>query len=263
MGTAPLLDGRVVLIAGAGPGLGRSCARVALDAGAVVALGDLDAGRAQAVADELDPTGERTLVRQLDITDEATIAETIDAVGARFGHIDGLVHVAALDTVVGGLLESALDDWDRVSAVNVKGTLALTKAAVPWFTGGGSVVIIGSIGAVRPRATSLRTAYGISKGALVTAARYLAVELGPRRIRVNTVAPGWKWGPVLEGHLRRTAEATSTPFEELVEAIRADSPMHDIADDDDVADTVLYFLSDLSRKVTGQIVHVDAGSYLP
>lgn len=263
MATTPLLEDRVVLISGAGPGLGRSCARVALDAGARVALGDLVVERAESVARELDPSGVRVLVHPLDIADDRSIDAMVQAVDARWGRLDGLVHVAALDTVVGGLLDGDLDDWDRVSAINVRGTLALTKAAVPLFTDGGSVVVVGSIGAVRPRATSLRLAYGISKGALVTAARYLAVELGPRRIRVNTVAPGWKWGPVLEGHLRRTAEASGTAFEDLVEAIRADSPMHEIADDDDVAGTVLYFLADLSRRVTGQIVHVDAGSYLP
>lgn len=263
MDTTSLLADHVVLVSGVGPGLGRACARVALAAGARVALGDLDAERVASIAAALDPSGDRVVPHRLDITDEGSIDAMVRAVDARWGRVDGLVHVAALDTVVGGLLDGDLDDWDRVSAVNVRGTLALTRAVTPCFVDGGSVVVIGSIGAVRPRGTSLRMAYGISKGALVTAARYLAVELGPRRVRVNTVAPGWKWGPVLEGYLRGVAASSGRPFEELVDEIRADSPMHDIADDDDVADTVLYFLSPLSRKVSGQIVHVDAGSYLP
>ncbi len=260
-----LLEGKVLLVSGTGPGLGRSCVAGALAHGARgVAMCDLHEERAARVAAELDPTGGRTLVRQVDITDEEGVVSFVDAVRDRWGAIDGLVHVAAYDTPVGGLLDGSLADWDQAAAVNVRGTLALTRAAVPLFgERGGSIVVIGTIGAVRPRASSLRLAYGASKGALVTAARYLAVELGSRRIRVNTVAPGFKWGPVLEGYLRDVSAATGRPFEELVDEIRAESPMGEIATDDDIADTVVYLCSDLSSRVSGQIIHVDAGAYLP
>jgi NAD(P)-dependent dehydrogenase (short-subunit alcohol dehydrogenase family) len=260
-----LLDGKVVLISGAGPGLGRSCAAAALAHGARgVALGDLDGGRAAAVAAELDPTAARTHAAKADICSTGDIEAFVAAVRERWGSIDSLVHVAAYDTPVGGLLDGDLADWDRAAAVNVRGTLELTRAAVPLFgERGGSVVIIGTIGAVRPRANSLRLAYGASKGALLTAARYLAVELGPRKIRVNTVAPGYKWGPVLESYLRTITASTGRPFDELVDDIRAESAMGEIATDDDIADTVVYLCSDLARKVTAQVIHVDAGGYIP
>jgi NAD(P)-dependent dehydrogenase (short-subunit alcohol dehydrogenase family) len=260
-----LLEDKVVVVSGVGPGLGRSCAAAALAHGARgVAMADLDGARVAAIAAELDPSGARTLAARVDLRDQTDIDAFAAAVSSRWPTIDAVVNVAAYDTAVGGLLDGDLDDWDRAADVNVRGTLALTRAAVPLFgERGGAVVIIGTIGAVRPRAGSLRLAYGASKGALVTAARYLAVELGPRKIRVNTVAPGFKWGPVLEGYLRGVSASTGRPFEELVDQIRAEAAMGEIADDDDIADSVVYFCSDLSRRVTGQVLHVDAGGYIP
>lgn len=258
-----LLADKVVLVSGVGPGLGRSCARAVLDGGGFVAMGDLDVGRVAAIAKELDPDGQRSLALGMDLTDASDIGRIVDAIRDRWGRIDGLVHVAALDTPVGGLLDGDLDDWDRVAKVNVRGTLELTKAAVDLMGHGSSIVIIGSIGAVRARYETLRLAYGASKGALVTAARYLATELGPRGIRVNTVAPGWKWGPVLAGYVEQLAASSGRSADEIVDGFKADGALRDIADDDDVAETVAFFLSDLSRKVSGQILHVDAGSYFP
>src|SRR5437868_5776861 len=107
-----LLNDRVVLVSGVGPGLGRSCALAALDAGAQVAMADLDGDRAQAIAKELDPAGERTLVFRTDITDSGDVADLARHLRARWDHVDGIVHVAALDTPTGGVLDGDLDDWD-------------------------------------------------------------------------------------------------------------------------------------------------------
>jgi len=256
-----LLDDKVVLVSGVGPGLGRSCVRAVLDGGGLVAVGDMDLDRVGIIAKELDPSGRRTLVAPMDITKPGEVAAMMTAVGERWGRLDGLVHVAALDTPVGGLEDGDLDDWDRVSQVNVRGTLEVTKAALGLLGPGAAIVVIGSIGAVRPRLWSLRMAYGASKGALATVAHYLATELGPRGIRVNTVAPGWKWGPVLAGYVEHLSASTGRSAEEIKEGFRVESALHDIANDDDVADAVTFFLSDLSRKVSGQTLYVDAGSY--
>ena len=257
-----LLAGQVVLISGVGPGLGRACAHAALDAGAQVVMADLDGNRVAQIAAELDPDGGRSLACRTDITDAGAVAQLAGRIGERWERLDGVVHVAALDTPTGGLLDGALDDWDRVASINVRGTLEVTKAVVPLMTAGGSIVIIGSIGAVRPRASTLRLAYGASKGALLSAASYLATELGPRKIRVNTVAPGWKWGPVLAGYVEQLSVTTGRPVDDIVDDMRKDAPLHEVASDDDVADAVLFFLSDLASKVSGQTLYVDAGSYL-
>ena len=258
-----LLDGRVVVVSGAGPGLGREAAAAALREGACVALGDLDPGRAEAIRAELDPPGRRSLAAPLDITSEDACRALVESTGARFGRLDGLVHVAAFDTAVGGLLDGALEDWDRSAEVNVKGTLRMTRAAVPLLRArGGSIVVISSVALFRPRQEVLRLAYGASKGALFTAARYLARELGPLGIRINTIAPGWKWGPVLEQWAREEAVRRGISFDEMYAWMTSDVALRQLATDADIANSVVFFLSDLSSRVTGQCLVVDGGGYL-
>lgn len=258
-----LLDRSVVVVSGFGPGLGRSVAVAALREGASVAVGDLDGERAQKLCDELDPGGGRSLVAALDITSDPSCAAFVAQVRARFGRVDGLVHVAALDHLVGGLLEGGLDDWDRTAEVNVKGTLRMTLATVPLMQErGGSIVVIGTTGAFRARLETLRFAYGMSKGALLTAVRYLTRELGRHKIRVNTIAPGFKWGPVVESWAKGEAEKRGISLPEIVAGLERDTALGSLASDDDIANSVVFFLSDLSAKVTGQTLVVDAGSYL-
>jgi len=257
-----LLDGRVVLVSGVGPGLGRSCAAAALREGALVVLGDLDQVRLERLRREIDESGDRTLAGHLDITDDHTCAALVDSARTRFGRIDGVVHVAALDTVIGGLLDGGFEDLQRTNDVNVVGTMRLTREVVPLLqVNGGSIVIINSVGGFRPRPDNLRFAYGTSKGALMTAARYLACELGPDGIRVNTVAPGFKWCPVLEAWSHGEAARRGIAHQQLMDELHGGVALHQLASDDDVADAVVFFLSDLSRKVTGQTLVVDGGGY--
>jgi NAD(P)-dependent dehydrogenase (short-subunit alcohol dehydrogenase family) len=259
-----LLDGKIVLVSGVGPGLGRQTAAAALREGAAVALGDLHGDQLEHIRDELDPGGARTLARRTDVTSGAMCEALVAATRERFGRLDAVVHVAADDRAVGGLMDGNVDDWDRLVDVNIKGTLRMTKAAVPLLRegGGGSVVIIGSIGAVQPLSEHPMMVYGGTKGALLTIGRYLARELGPDGIRVNTVAPGWKWGPVLEAGLYAQAEHLGIDVETLLAPIRARVALRRLAGDADVADAIVFFCSDLARNITGQTLHVDAGDVL-
>jgi NAD(P)-dependent dehydrogenase (short-subunit alcohol dehydrogenase family) len=255
-----LLQDRVVLVSGVGRGLGYQVVAAVLREGGQVALGD----RFSHVYDlqkELDPSGDRSLAAVCDITDHARCDGLIGEVAARFGRLDGLVHVAAADRIFGGLLDGSLEDWDLAASVNVKGTLALTRAAVPLLQadGGGSVVVVGSIGAVLRDANFDMLAYGASKGALRTAAWYLSRELGPLGIRVNTVAPGYKWGPVLEGALQEQADARHVELEEVVAPIRDGLALRRIPTDADVANVVVFLCSSYSNGVTGETVHIDGG----
>ncbi|MBK7950229.1 MAG: SDR family oxidoreductase [Deltaproteobacteria bacterium] len=163
----------------------RCCGRAARSRSAI------STARAAEIRRELDPGETRSAVAALDITSGDSCDALVELARARFGRLDGVVHVAALDHVVGGLMEGGLDDWDRTAEINVKGTMRMTKAAVPLLSErGGSVVVIGTNGVYRPRIEVLRFVYAMSKGALLTGVRYLARELGRHRIRVNTIAPG-------------------------------------------------------------------------
>jgi NAD(P)-dependent dehydrogenase (short-subunit alcohol dehydrogenase family) len=253
------LDERVVLVSGVGRGLGYQVGAAVLREGGLVALGDR-LSHVYELQKELDPSGDRSLAGVCDITDQDRCEGFISEVAARFGRLDALVHVAAADRIYGGLLDGSLDDWDLAATVNVKGTLALTRAAVPLLhaDGGGSVVVIGSMGAVaRPPIDML--AYGVSKGALRTAAWYLSRELGPLGVRVNTVAPGWKWGPVMADVLQTEADARGVGLEEVVAPIRDGLALRRIPTDEDVANLVVFFCSPYSDGVTGQTVHIDGG----
>jgi len=116
-----------------------------------------------------------------------------------------VVHVAALDGHFGGLADAGFAAWRQVLDVNLIGTLQLTRACLPALRErGGSVVIIGTQSAVAAPSQVRQAAYAASKGALTSAMYSLARELGPERIRVNTVLPGWMWGPAVESYVSWT-----------------------------------------------------------
>jgi NAD(P)-dependent dehydrogenase (short-subunit alcohol dehydrogenase family) len=256
-----ILAGKTIIVSGVGPGLGQAVAATALAEGASVVLGDIDADRVIHIRDALDPSGARSVALDADIAAPSTPDALVTAATELSGRLDGIVHVAAIDYIVGGLLDGDLDEWTRAADINVKGTLRLTKAAVPALTqsGGGSVVMIGSIAAREPTEGIVQLAYGCSKSALETAAYYLSRELGPRGIRVNTVAPGWKWGPTLETGMRAQADQLGVSLESLLAPVRETISLKRFANDQDVANAVVFLLSDRARAITGQTIFVDGG----
>jgi NAD(P)-dependent dehydrogenase (short-subunit alcohol dehydrogenase family) len=255
------LDGKVVLVSGVGPGLGRSAAAAVLREGGSVVLGDLDGEQLARLAAGLDPTGKRVARAEADITSPTACERLVALTRERFGRLDGVVHVAAHSAAIGGLMDGDLDDWDRVSAVNVRGTLQLTKAAVPLLreSGGGSIIIIGSIAAIHSVEGIPQIAYGASKAALVAATHYLSRELGPDGIRVNTIAPGWKWGVTLENEIGKQAAALGVTVEEFMAPVRAAHPLRRYTNDDEVSNTIVFFCSDLAPSITGQTLYIDGG----
>jgi NAD(P)-dependent dehydrogenase (short-subunit alcohol dehydrogenase family) len=255
------LQDKVILVSGVGPGLGSEVARHAVAAGARVVLGDLDGDRLQAMLGEIDADEAGAIALEADIRSLSACGEMVSAAQSAFGRLDGLVHVAALDTPIGGLLDGDLDDWSAVADVNVKGTLQLTKLAVPLLeeSGGGSIVMVGSIAAAGPVEGVVQLAYGMSKAALALGAYYLARELGPLGVRVNTVAPGWKWGPTLEDGMARMVSDTGLTVEALLAPVRDQISLRRLATDRDVANSISFLLSDAAEAITGQTVYVDGG----
>jgi NAD(P)-dependent dehydrogenase (short-subunit alcohol dehydrogenase family) len=259
--TAVTLSDKVILISGVGPGLGRATARAALEAGARVVLGDLRGDSLTGIAGELDPSGARTAYLQADISLPSDCRALVDMARDRFGKLDALVHVAATDSVFGGLMDGNLEELSAVMEVNLRGTLELTRVAVPLLRerATSSVVMVGSTASVRQGLSAGNLAYGASKGALVTAVHHLASELGPLGIRVNTVAPGWKWGPVLERYMRAEAERAAVELDVIVESVSSKLALRRLPDDDDVAAVIAFFCSDGARSITGQTLFVDCG----
>ena len=130
-GPAPMLDGKTVLIAGVGKGLGREIAEAAIREGASVVLGARTIAVVEDLANNLDPSGERTLACRLDVTDHTSCADFAAAAALKFGHVDVLVNLAALDTVFGGVQDANWDDWHKMIEVNLFGGLYMVEASFP------------------------------------------------------------------------------------------------------------------------------------
>ena len=254
-----ILEGKTILVSGVGPGLGREVASRVLRDGGRVVIGARKAESIEAAAKELDPSGERVLAHAFDITDADGCAAIVAAAEERFGRLDGIAQVAAAEPM-GDLDSTPLEHFRTANEVNVIGSVQLVKAAVPAFerAGGGSVVLIGSQSTELPP-PSPQLAYSASKGALRAVSIALATELGPKKIRVNTVIPTWMWGPPVEWYVKWQAGERGITEEEMKAELVALFSLGEIPADDDVAEAVVVFLSDRMRMVTGEFLRVDAG----
>nr|WP_180218309.1 SDR family oxidoreductase [Streptomyces albus] len=262
-----MLADRTVVVSGVGAGLGHEVAAACVREGARVVLGARTEARLSACAEAVDPDGTRSAHRTADIRDEAQCEQLAALAVERFGGIDAVVHVAALDTVMGGLQDADLTEWQRVLDVNLLGTLRMTRACLPALKeagarGDGSVVMIGTQSSVAAPTQVRQAAYAASKGALVSAMYSLARELGPHGVRVNTVQPGWMWGPMVEGYVAWAAESEGTAPEQVRARLDARMALPRMAEDGDVAEAVAFFASARARGITGQCLLVNAGEHM-
>ncbi|WDV52406.1 SDR family oxidoreductase [Streptomyces coeruleorubidus] len=258
-----LLTGKTVVVSGVGAGLGRQvAAAVVRDAGRAVLGARTEVNLAKTAA-ELDPDGARTAYRATDIADEGQCEALAGLARERFGRIDAVVHVAALDGHFGGLEDADFEAWRAVLDVNLLGTLRMTRACLPALKeGGGSVVFVGTQSAVAAPSRVRQAAYAASKGALTSAMYSLARELGPYRIRVNTVLPGWMWGPPVQAYVRFTADKEGVSEAEVLGRLTGRTALPELATDADVADAAVFLASDRARAITGQSLLVNAGELM-
>jgi len=257
-----ILQDKVVIVSGIGPGLGQELAINAGKFGAKVVL----AARTQSFLEEVDAevrkTGAETLVVPTDITQADQTANLVQKTTERFGRIDALINSAYSGGTFCSFEDADLDDWRKTMEVNLFGSLSLTQQVVPVMKqqGKGSIVMINTM--VERKPLPMQAAYGSSKGALSVATRMLAKELGQHGIRVNSVAMGWMWGPPVEGHIKMTAKATGTSEEDIIAGIVKDIPIGHIPDDADCANAALFFASDLSAVVTGANLNCNGGEFM-
>ncbi|MFC5220747.1 SDR family oxidoreductase [Streptomyces coerulescens] len=258
-----LLTGKTVVVSGVGAGLGHQVAAAVVRDGGNAVLGARTEANLAKSAAEIDPGGAHTAYRATDITDEGQ-CEALAALGReRFGGIEAVVHVAAWDSYFGGLEDADFTTWQSVIDVNLLGSLRMTRACLPALKeGGGSVVFIGTQSAVAAPSQVSQAAYAASKGALTSAMYSLARELGPHRIRVNTVLPGWMWGPPVQAFVRFTAQTEGAPEEDVLKRLTGRMALPDLATDGDVANAAVFLASDLARAITGQSLLVNAGELM-
>ncbi|MFE6361037.1 SDR family oxidoreductase [Streptomyces sp. NPDC057806] len=259
----PLLSGRTVVVSGVGPGLGHQVAAAVVRDGGNAVLGARTEANLAKCAAGVDPDGAHTAYRTTDITDEAQCEALAALARDRFGRIDAVVHVAAWDSHFGGLEDADFATWQAVLDVNLLGSLRMTRACLPALKeGGGSVVFIGTQSAVAAPSQVRQAAYAASKGALTSAMYSLARELGPYRIRVNTVLPGWMWGPPVQAYVRFAAQSEGVTEAAVLQRLTDRMALPELATDGDVADAAAFLVSDRARAITGQSLLVNAGELM-
>jgi NAD(P)-dependent dehydrogenase (short-subunit alcohol dehydrogenase family) len=263
-----LLKDKVVLISGIGPGLGVKLAVEAAREGAaaVVAaartaskLDDAEA-RIRAVAPKCP-----VLKQPTDIRDKASCAAAVAAALQKFGRIDVLVNSAFEHGPMDHVATADLDGWaSGPLAANLLGTLKLTQAVIPAMqkAGGGAIVMINTM-ATRKVPPLGEAGYAASKAALAVSVKYLARELGPHKIRVNSVHPGWMWGAPVQGYMEWQSQQSKVPVEQMKAGVAANIPLGEIPTDDDCARAALMLASDYARAVTGASLDVNGGEYMP
>jgi len=256
-----LLEGRIAVVSGVGPGMGRDLALVFARAGADVVLGARRADRLDAVASEVEALGRRALAVPTDITDPDACATLVETSERELGGVDVLVNNAFAEDPFVSIEDGGVEVWEQVFEVNLWGTLQLTRCAVEAMRrrGGGSIVMISTLSTrvVNP----LLGGYAASKRALMSASQSLALELGPVGIRVNSIAPGHIWGPSLEWYFEKLAKQRGVTPQDVYEDIAGQNCLGHIHTSEDVARAALFFASDRSRAITGQTLDVNAGRY--
>jgi NAD(P)-dependent dehydrogenase (short-subunit alcohol dehydrogenase family) len=254
-----LLKDKRCIVSGIGPGLGKEIALAFAREGADVALGARTESYLEEVHGEIEALGRRAVHARTDITDQAQCDALVQAALDAFGGIDVLVHNAFAPDVFKLFEDVDLGAWRQIMDVNLFGSLQLTKSAIPQMKaqGGGSIVFVNSM--IMRKVLPLQGGYATSKGALMTAAQVLAKELGPHKIRVNSIVPGWMWGPSVEMYFDMMEKGSGKPVQESYDEIAAEIPLGEIPPDDDCANAAVFFASDLSSVITGQALDVNGG----
>ncbi len=260
-----LLEGKVILVSGIGPGLG---VKLAVEAAREGARGVVLAARSP---EKLDAAQERiravcstceTLKVPTDIRDPDQCRRLADVTLERFGRVDGLANSAFEHGAFEPVDSGDMRQWQSAYDTNLAGSMQLTRAVVPAMKsqGGGAVVMINTMATIKPFAGE--AGYAMSKGALLVAAKYLAIELGSSNIRVNTARMGWMWGAPVQGYVGLMARAQGVPEQKIVDSIAANIPLRRLVTDDECARAALFLLSDYASAITGAIIDVNGGEAL-
>ena len=239
------LAGKIALVTGAASGLGAATARRFVEEGAKVCVGDILEPEASAVVEGL---GGNAFCQRLDVTDEGSWKAAVEAILGRHGRLDILVNNAGTGPGTTDLFEDSA--WERQIAINTKGPFLGIKAVVPTMQsqGGGAIVNISSISA--KVGMGLHLGYGGSKGAVLGMSKSAAVQFARDGIRVNAVMPG-----VMPPMRNSTVKADPATRQRMLDAV----PLGRMGEVEDIANAVLFLVSDEAKYITGAELPVDGG----
>jgi len=255
-----MLADKVVVVAGVGPGLGRAIALASAREGADVVLAARTASRLDEVAKEVAGLGRRGLAVPADLADAGAAERLAEVARAEFGRVDALVYNALAMPPIKDLTAVDLDAVKDSFDANVVAALRLIRLFTEALAvSGGSVVLVNSM-VVRFSQRRMGP-YKLAKAALLAMAQSLATELGPRGIRVNSVAPGHIWGDSLKWYFGYLAHKRGVEIGEIYDETAAVTDLGRLPEPDEVADAVVFLASPLARAITGQCLDVNCGEY--
>ena len=242
------LGGKVALVTGSTRGIGKSMAEELARAGARVAVSSRKADAVESTTRELEAQGFSVFGMPCNVSRKEELQALVDATLAKWGRIDIVVANAASNPYYGPFTGIADDAFDKIFANNVKSVLWLAAMTLPGMTGGGSFIVVGSIGGLI--ANTVIGAYGMSKAAGHHLVRNLAAEWGPKNVRVNSIAPG----------LVKTefARALWEDDKRRAERIQA-TPLRRLGEPRDIGGIAVFLASDAAAFITGQCIVADGG----
>lgn len=244
------LTGRVAVITGSSRGIGRSIAEQMAKAGAKVVISSRKLDACEVVAQAIRDAGGDAIAQQCKLSEPAQLESIVDGAVAHWGRLDILVCNAAVNPYFGPMATMPLDAYDKIMACNVKANFLLCNHAAPHMAavGGGSIIIVSSIGGNQGSATL--AVYGMSKAADSSLVKNLAIEWGPRGIRANCIAPGL---------IRTDFSRALWENQKLLKSVEEGTPVRRIGEPDDIGGVAVFLASRAAAYITGQTLVVDGG----
>ena len=251
---------RVAIVTGGGHGIGRSIALGLAAEGAAVTVSGTSHGPLEATAAEIVTRGGRALALVADVSDEAAVARMVAGAVTHFERLDILVNNAGITGPTAAVIDTPLDEWARTLAVNLTGAFLCAKHAIPHLVASEHGRIINITSIAGQIGYALRSPYAASKWGLIGLTRSLALEVGPKGVTVNAIAPGSTRGERLANVVRsRAAVLGKTPEEVEREFFVSASALGRLVEPEEIAAAAVFLASDDARNITGETLTVSAG----
>jgi len=250
MGEELKLAGKVALVTGGAQGIGKAIALLLAQNGSDIVVSDINLEKAEETAKEIEGTGQKAMAIKVDVANSEEVERMVQTILERFGHIDILVNNAGIarDKLI---LRMSEEDWDVVLGVNLKGTFNCTKAIIRHMSKQRSGKIVSIASVVGEMGNAGQANYSASKAGVIGFTKTIAREFAQRGVNVNAIAPGYIETPM-----------TDALPEKAKEELRRLIPMDRLGQPEDVAEAVLFLVSEASSYITGQVLNVNGGIYM-